>query len=580
MRPQIHSPYVKQAAQVTLATLLVAGTPVAAVWWLRESGTLGSALITLLLGMAISLVISALARSFWEKRQGSEDLLFSELMVWGYIHRLLTQRRIADASELAAPLSARASAGHVLDRGDVRRQTRLLERLVSNMETRDPYLHGHSRRVARHATMVARRMKLGGEEIARVRTAAALHDVGKTRTPKSILHKAGPLTDEEYGVIKLHPGDGANMASVLGDPELVAMIRHHHERLDGSGYPDGLCGKQIPLGARIIAVADTFDAITSARPYRAASPHKKAIDILRAEAGTKLDPDVVRAFCNHYAGRGPLALWSFVCSLPERILSWLTASAATVASAAKVVAVAALVGGVAATSSTLGLAGASHARPAHRGRSAAARATTLSGSRAATTPAALRASAGAPARPGRSKTGSAPGHRGGSRAGGVATPHAPFTADANTPVAAGGGQAAASPAREEGGGARSEEHKTSGEQPHKAVSEQAPSKAGSEEPAGKVKHEEPASKAKHEEPASKGKHEEAPAKGHQEESAAKGKTEEAPAHGKSEETPAHGKSEEVAGAKAEEKTAGSGSVKGAAKAEPEPHGKGAGREGP
>ncbi len=573
MRPQIHSPYVRQAAQVTLATLLVAGTPVAAVWWLRESGTVDSALITLVLGMTISLLISALARSFWEKRQGSEDLLFSELMVWGYIHRLLTQRRIADASELAAPLSARASAGHVLDRGDVRRQTRLLERLVSNMETRDPYLHGHSRRVARHATMVARRMKLGGEEIARVRTAAALHDVGKTRTPKSILHKAGALTDEEYGVIKLHPGDGANMASVLGDPELAGMIRHHHERMDASGYPDGLRGKEIPLGARIIAVADTFDAITSARPYRAASPHKKAIDILRAEAGTKLDPDVVRAFCNHYAGRGPLALWSFVCSLPERILSWLTASAATVASAAKVVAVAALVGGVAATSSTLGLTGASHPRPAHRGGSAAAHATARLGSRAANAAAVLRVPAGASTRPGRSRTHSAPGHHGGSRgghAGGAATPRAPLTANASTPVAA-GGQPATGSTREEGGGARSEEHKTSGEAPHKAVGEQPPSKA---------KTEEPASKAKREEAPSKAKREEAPAKGHQEEAAAKGKPEEAPAHGKSEEPTGHGKPEEPAGAKAEEKTAGSGSVKGAAKAESEPHGKGAGREGP
>src|ERR1700760_4005336 len=116
------------------------------------------------------------------------------------------------------------------------------------------------------------------------------------------------------------------------------MVRPHHERLDGTGYPDGLSGTEIPLGARIIAVADTFDAITSARPYRAASAHKKAIDILHEEAGTRLDPDVVKAFCSNYAGRGPLALWSFVSGLPERLVTWLSSSVGAVASAAKVVA--------------------------------------------------------------------------------------------------------------------------------------------------------------------------------------------------------------------------------------------------
>ncbi len=188
------------------------------------------------------------------------------------------------------------------------------------METRDPYLHGHSRRVARYAWMIAQQMKLPHGEVAKIRTAAALHDVGKSKTPKAILHKPGRLTDEEYGVIKLHPGEGAEMVAVLGDPELEAMVRHHHERLDGSGYPDGLAGEAIPLGARIISVADTFDAITSARPYRAASPHKRAIDILRDDAGSRLDPAAVKAFCDDYSGRRPLALWAIVCGLPDRLL--------------------------------------------------------------------------------------------------------------------------------------------------------------------------------------------------------------------------------------------------------------------
>src|ERR1035437_6611328 len=114
-------------------------------------------------------------------------------------------------------------------------------------------------------------------------------------------------------VSQKHPSDGARMAAGLQDEELTSIVRHHHERLDGTGYPSGLSAEEIPLGARIIAVADTFDAITAARPYRPASPHKIAIDILRNETGTQLDPAVVRAFCTHYAGLRSLALWgSFV----------------------------------------------------------------------------------------------------------------------------------------------------------------------------------------------------------------------------------------------------------------------------
>jgi hypothetical protein len=294
----------------------------------------------------------------WEKRTGSADLLFSELMIWGYLRRWRNQRRLASAVDTLGSMSE--GPPDSIDRLSTRDQAKLLERLVAGMETRDPYLHGHSRRVARHSWMIARRMGLARAEVARIRTAAAIHDVGKIDTPKAILHKAGPLTIEEYEVIKRHPDDGARMSTVLGDAALTAIVRDHHERLDGSGYPNGLSGEAIPLGARIIAVADTFDAITSVRPYRPAGPHKKAIDILKNEAGTKLDPDAVRAFCRHYAGRGPLALWSSLTGLPARVASWLASSAASVASVAKVVAIAALVGGAAATTSTLAPAVAKH----------------------------------------------------------------------------------------------------------------------------------------------------------------------------------------------------------------------------
>jgi hypothetical protein len=348
----------KRWAHVATATLLVVGAPVAIVWWLRSSGAISSPAVAVVVGTGLSLCASQVGRVIWERRPRSEDLLFSELMLWGFVHRWHTQRRLGSALEMLGPIGA--AQQRAVDGLSTRQQAKLLEQLVSGLETRDPYLHGHSRRVARHAWMIARRMGLPREEVARIRTAAAIHDVGKIETPKAILHKAGPLTFEEYEVIKKHPSEGARMAAILRDSDLTSIVLHHHERLDGSGYPHALGGSEIPLGARIIAVADTFDAITSTRPYRSSSSHRTAIDILRKESGTRLDPAVVRAFCGHYAGRRPIFLSASVAGLPERVVSWFGGGVASVASAAKMLAVAALVGGVAATSSTLPLAGAGH----------------------------------------------------------------------------------------------------------------------------------------------------------------------------------------------------------------------------
>lgn len=410
----------------------------------------------------------------------------------------------------------------VLDGLSTKERAKHLERLVAGMETRDPYLHGHSRRVARHSWMIARRMGLPSAEVARIRTAAAIHDVGKVETPRAILHKPERLTDAEYEVIKKHPGDGALMAAVLGDPELTSMVRHHHERLDGTGYPDGLSGEEIPLGARIIAVADTFDAITSRRPYRPASSHKRAIDILKDESGAKLDPAVVRAFCGHYAGRRPLVLWAFVAGLPERVLSWLGGSVAGVASAAKVAAVAALVGGAAVTSSTLGLPVAEHHPAKTRSESAAARQAQIAGRgspKASTTTRTSVASRSRHSIPVRHAA-ITPAVRNGAPAGTLTTPQHP------APGTAGGGSSqGAGPAAGEGGGAGKSES------PGKSKTEETPGKGKTESPSKGTSEEAP-SKAKAESP--KGKGEEAPGNG----------TTESPSKGKSEET--HVKSEEGA----------------------------------
>jgi putative nucleotidyltransferase with HDIG domain len=217
--------------------------------------------------------------------------------------RWSTERRVAARIRLfrSEPGTREESRG---------RRAELLAELAAEFESRDPYTHGHSRRVAQHAGMMAARLGLSERDVATVRAAAALHDIGKINTPRAVLYKPGRLTEAELGLIRLHPVDGAEIVSTLGDPELTAMVRHHHERLDGTGYPDGLTAEEIPLGARIIAVADTFDAITSTRPYRPAKGHAKAIEILEAEAGLSLDPAGVRAFCAYYAEDWPRPLWT------------------------------------------------------------------------------------------------------------------------------------------------------------------------------------------------------------------------------------------------------------------------------
>jgi hypothetical protein len=129
-------------------------------------------------------------------------------------------------------------------------------------------------------------------------------------------------------VVKRHVEDGAEIVSVMEAPEITATVRHHHERFDGHGYPDGLVGQQTPVAARIIAVADTFDALTSIRPYRAALPHQKALAIIVAASGTQLDPVPVRAFLRCYSGRRWVLFWTLLAASPQRAFGAATGSRA------------------------------------------------------------------------------------------------------------------------------------------------------------------------------------------------------------------------------------------------------------
>lgn len=171
-----------------------------------------------------------------------------------------------------------------------------LNALVTSIEAKDPYTHEHSQRVTEYAMSVARLMGLGEDEIEMLNFAAMLHDIGKIGVRDDVLTKPGKLTNEEYDVIKLHPIVGERIVKPLGlVREEVAIIRHHHERFDGRGYPDGLKGDQIPVLARIVAVADAFDAMTSTRSYRRALPVEAAVSEMQRCSGVQFDPDVVSA---------------------------------------------------------------------------------------------------------------------------------------------------------------------------------------------------------------------------------------------------------------------------------------------
>ncbi len=311
--------------KVSAATALVAVLPLLAVWGLGRLGVLTSPVLAAGLGAALSLTVYHLAASFWQRRADAADVLFGDLMLWGWVRRAVQQRRIADAAALLGV--GRGTAGRDPMQLSPARRVQLLEQLASDLETRDAYTLGHSRRVARYSALIAKRMGVPKAELTQIRTAAAVHDIGKLQTPLDVLRKAGGLTDAEFELIKRHPSDGAQMVAILEDDALTETVLRHHERLDGSGYPGGLRGGEVSLGARIVAVADTFDAITSSRSYRAARPHKQALDILRAEAGTRLDADAVDAFLSAYLGRRPFGAWIAFTDLVERLLVWLAGDA-------------------------------------------------------------------------------------------------------------------------------------------------------------------------------------------------------------------------------------------------------------
>ncbi len=173
-----------------------------------------------------------------------------------------------------------------------------LQSLAEALEVKDAYTWGHSTRVSQYTMAIARELKMDSALFEQLELGSRLHDIGKIGVRESVLNKHGPLTDVEYAHVMEHPVIGWRLlAPLLRDmPVALAMVRSHHERFDGHGTPDRLSGLDIPLAARITAVADSFDAMTSGRPYRAGMPVEDALAELRRCAGTQFDPQCVEAF--------------------------------------------------------------------------------------------------------------------------------------------------------------------------------------------------------------------------------------------------------------------------------------------
>jgi putative nucleotidyltransferase with HDIG domain len=230
-----------------------------------------------------------------------EQLVSSMVATGDFSHRGLSGRAdeigylTSSFNEMTASLEEKTKALEATSFASV-------EALARAIDARDPYTYGHSARVARLSFEIAREMGLPPDELAVLGRAALLHDIGKIGVADRVLRKPGPLNKRDVIAMRAHPVIGYEMLKGLHFLESsLGGVRHHHEHWDGSGYPDGLRGEDIPKAVRILTVADALDALTSDRPYRAAMSFSSAFATIEAEAGIQFDPAVIRAVRSHSA---------------------------------------------------------------------------------------------------------------------------------------------------------------------------------------------------------------------------------------------------------------------------------------
>ena len=280
---------------------------------LAAFGALDYGVNTGLVATAVSLERHVPVAAVWRQHFSGLWLNYFGGVFGGMLLLLLAGLHTLDVIILLIPLpmilymAFKHSVGRTQDQishlGNVNRvYVAAIEALAHAMDAKDQVTHDHIRRVQERSLDLARALGVTDEEeVQAIQAASLLHDIGKLAIPEHILNKPGKLTASEFEIMKRHAPVGADILSVIDFPyPVVPIVRHHHENWDGTGYPDGLAGEQIPIGARIIAVVDCFDALTSDRPYRPRLEDAAALQVLVERKATMYDPRVVDAFfaCN------------------------------------------------------------------------------------------------------------------------------------------------------------------------------------------------------------------------------------------------------------------------------------------
>ena len=286
----------RQLPRVLAATFAVVLIPLLLVKGAAAVTGLTSPLLSVAAVVALSFAVANAGAAYWSRRPGSRDMVFGDLMLWGWLRRMRTERRLAEVCRL---LGLGRSGHSVLDtKLSQAQQTKLLECLGSSLEALDPHTHGHTQRVTRHAAMIARRMGLSEDEVAKVRTGAALHDVGKLDTPRNVLNKPDKLTDEEFAIMRRHTVDGAEILRRTPEMPILAPVVafEHHLRIDGTGYPFEAKRGTLNLGTMLCGIADVYDAMRTQRAYQQAFPTDRILAVLQRNDGTQFDRHLVRRF--------------------------------------------------------------------------------------------------------------------------------------------------------------------------------------------------------------------------------------------------------------------------------------------
>ncbi len=226
----------------------------------------------------------------WE---GSGSLTLARQRTWARQHETAPKTYVSAASPRTARHPLSESTLPATSNTDV--FLCALQSLAHALQAKDPYTAGHSMRVAAIAKAMAHELGCPADEVRQIGFSAELHDIGKIGVPEGLLHKQARLSDDEYAIVMRHTVIGEEIVAPLlhADPTVRQVVRWHHEHVDGSGSPDGLLGDEIPLAARIVAVADAFDAMTTARPYRPALQVEETLNELRADSGSHFDPKCV-----------------------------------------------------------------------------------------------------------------------------------------------------------------------------------------------------------------------------------------------------------------------------------------------